>query len=406
MKRLTGIAIMLASLFVLFDSSGRAAAAICKNGVPCVNSNDIINGQVANVDLADNAVNSAKVQDGTISGTDIQDSSVGSADLATGAVGSTQISDGSVSSTDVGFNFAGSTSKGGPATDLSCTACVSKSELDATVFPAQRIVVATGGGDYTSISAALAAITPSAVNPYVIEVMPGTYTENVSMKSYVHLRGAGREVTTVQAASSTLDVILLNSLTNVAISGFTLTGGREGIRTFGSSSVTITGNRVTANQTMGIGTWGGSTSVTISDNIASGNSWHGIHSNSSAPLITGNTVSNNVINGINNEVSGNPTVIGNTITGNGNVGVSNISSSPIISGNTITGNTDSGIANFSSSSPTITNNKITDHTAFDIRIDPSSSANISFNIYDDISDNGGGVGQYNVHSSGAANPAP
>jgi parallel beta-helix repeat protein len=277
--------------------------------------------------------------------------------------------------------------------------------LDATVFPAQRIVVATSGGDYTSISAALAAITPSAVNPYVIEVMPGTYTDNVTMKSYVHLRGAGREVTTVQSTSSTLDVISIATLTNVAISGLTVTGGRDGIKTTNSSSVTITGNRVTTNQNMGISTTA-STSVTINDNIVSGNVWHGIHSNTSAPLITGNTVSNNVINGVNNEVSGNPTVIGNAITGNGNVGVNNISSSPIISGNTITGNTDSGIANFSSSSPTITNNKITDHTGFDIRIDASSSANISFNIYDDISDNGGGVGQYNVHSSGAANPAP
>lgn len=57
-------------------------------------------------------ITSAHIQDGTVTGTDIQDGSIGSV--------------------DVNFNYAGSTSKGGPATDIACTGCVSQSELNFT----------------------------------------------------------------------------------------------------------------------------------------------------------------------------------------------------------------------------------------------------------------------------------
>ncbi len=45
-------------------------------------------------------------------------------------VTSTDILDGTITSADVGFNYAGSTSKGGSATNLTCSGCVSQSELD------------------------------------------------------------------------------------------------------------------------------------------------------------------------------------------------------------------------------------------------------------------------------------
>ncbi|MDD5434613.1 MAG: hypothetical protein PH343_04215, partial [Nitrospira sp.] len=60
---------------------------------------------------------------GGIGTAQIADGAVTSAKIAAGAVGSSQISDGSVASADVGFNYAGSTSKGGPASDLSCVGC-------------------------------------------------------------------------------------------------------------------------------------------------------------------------------------------------------------------------------------------------------------------------------------------
>jgi hypothetical protein len=50
--------------------------------------------------------------------------------VANNVVTSTMIQNGAVLSEDVNFNYAGSTSKGGPATDLVCTGCVSQSELN------------------------------------------------------------------------------------------------------------------------------------------------------------------------------------------------------------------------------------------------------------------------------------
>ena len=49
---------------------------------------------------------------------------------------------------------------------------------------AQRVVVALSGGDFTSISDALNSISPDENNPYVIDVMPGTYTES----SYINIK--------------------------------------------------------------------------------------------------------------------------------------------------------------------------------------------------------------------------
>ena len=47
----------------------------------------------------------------------------------TGCLGAGALADGGVSSAKVGFNYAGSQSKGGPASDLACTGCVSVKEL-------------------------------------------------------------------------------------------------------------------------------------------------------------------------------------------------------------------------------------------------------------------------------------
>lgn len=65
---------------------------------------------------------------------------------------------------------------------------------------ANRIIVAKSGGDYTSVAAALASISDAAVdNPYLVQVMPGEYTETalVEVKEYVHLQGSGPNATIV-----------------------------------------------------------------------------------------------------------------------------------------------------------------------------------------------------------------
>ncbi len=337
------------------------------------------------------------------------------------------------------------------AADLDCTACVSVGELDFALpgKPAHVVIVATGGGDYTSVSDALAAIAPSAADPYLIKIMPGTYIDNITLKSYVHLKGAGREVTTIQSAAPNQSVIVLNTLTNVAVSGLTITGGffgiansassptvlnnaltgnmfgmtnqnnaspvisgnivsnntNEGIDNFDHSSPTIRGNIITGN---GRGILNSvDTAPTLVGNTISGNNGAGVRNVSSAPHLNGNLISGNATEGISSQ-GGAPTIISNTISGNGGKGITNeIGSSPNIIGNTITDNGEEGVFNLSSSPIMIAHNRITGNGAAeaDIFVHPISAPNISFNIYDDI-DGNTGVGLFNVKSDGTAAPAP
>lgn len=272
--------------------------------------------------------------------------------------------------------------------------------------PARRVVVAAGGGDYTGIQAALDAITPTAANPYVIDVMPGTYVENITLKDYVHLRGAGREVTIIRSPSTSYDVITLFHHTHVAVSGLTITGGGFGIYNE-ESSPTISGNTIAGNSSDGIFN-NYAPSATITGNTITGNGYYGISNVRSSPAIQGNTIEGNTAAGIWIYSFSRAVIEGNTITANGFEGILNESAEPTISGNTIARNGRNGILVSGSPSPVITHNRITDNggTAYtDIRVDAASSPNISFNVYDDIAGITG-VGLYNVKSDGSPAPAP
>ena len=64
-------------------------------------------------------------------------------------------------------------------------------------------VVAKSGGDFTTITAALNSITTASdTNRYLIKVAPGVYTEQVTMKEFVDIEGAGELTTKITFTGS------------------------------------------------------------------------------------------------------------------------------------------------------------------------------------------------------------
>src|SRR3989337_1964246 len=96
-KLMTGLTVLFfLSVFLPGQSEG---GAICGT-TPCIDSADIINGQVTGADISssvvvpgsrivDGSVTGVDIQDGSLTGTDIQDGSIGGADIAAGSVGTT-----------------------------------------------------------------------------------------------------------------------------------------------------------------------------------------------------------------------------------------------------------------------------------------------------------------------------
>ncbi len=102
---------------------------------------------------------------------------------------------------------------------------------------ARTLVVAASGGDFTSVQAAVASITDaSATNPYLIWLAPGVYAETVTLKPYVHLQGAGRDVTVLQGSitddnGSPVDKATLILDSNTSVRDLTVTNVGSGGQT-------------------------------------------------------------------------------------------------------------------------------------------------------------------------------
>jgi len=247
-------AILFCMTLGLKDAMAAAASDVaCK--APCINSFEIEDGQITATDIANNAVTNAKIADGAVTTTKITD----------GSVTNTKIGDGSV--TDAKITGPISTSKLNIGTTTG-TVAAGDHNHDASYQKkyANVIVVAKSGGDFTSIQAAIDSINPTADNPYLIRVMPGTYTERITLKSHIHLKGAGIDFSTISATSPLTDTVAyISTLTNITISGFTIAGGDIGIRVTSGTSITINDNKLKDN---GAGVYiDGYSSVNVSRNF-------------------------------------------------------------------------------------------------------------------------------------------
>ena len=87
---------------------------------------------------------------------------------------------------------------------------------------ANVIVVAQSGGNFNSISAALASISNASIsNPYIISVMPGIYQDQFTTMAYVSITGSGKEVTKVTSSIDSQGTIAIGS-NNSPIEGLTI----------------------------------------------------------------------------------------------------------------------------------------------------------------------------------------
>jgi len=159
------------------------------------------------------------------------------------------------------------------------------------------VVAADGSGNFTSIGAALDAIAPNASNPYVIDVMPGRYTGSVKMKSHVHLRGSGPDVTVLDGATLAT-VIQLVDVRDATISGVTIQHGLPaGIFIARSRNVAIKDCKLANNSRHGMvatETW----FSRLSDCIVSSNGSIGVYARASGVDLENNEVRENGADGV------------------------------------------------------------------------------------------------------------
>jgi len=214
---------------------------------------------------------------------------------------------------------------------------------------AKRLVVSKAPGGYQTIQEAINAV--PAGEAFVIDVLPGVYVENVVMKSNLHLRGAGREVTVIQAAVPDQPTVLINALESVAITGLAIIGGTPGIDII-ASAPTIDQSAITKNAGHGIRNTQGAGPI-ITQNAVTANKGSGIRNEASSPIIFENIIAANTENGVHNISGSNATMLDNALNQNGQNGVHNVASNPTIGSSLVKGNTANGIRNESGSDPTI-----------------------------------------------------
>ena len=97
--------------------------------------------------------------------------------------------------------------------------------------PANLVIAAKSGGDFTTVQAAIDSITDaSAGNPYTVLVAPGVYTESVVMQPYVSLVGVSQGSAILTAPGGSFPQATVTTAASAELSGLTIrnTGANPG----------------------------------------------------------------------------------------------------------------------------------------------------------------------------------
>ncbi|MBC8228746.1 right-handed parallel beta-helix repeat-containing protein [bacterium] len=111
----------------------------------------------------------------------------------------------------------------------------------------------------------------------IVQALPGTYTENINLRSDLILLGSGIENTTITAASG--NIVTANNVHNVSFSGFTIDGqgsADNGIVCSGTTSEMEISNNIITDATTGFQCLD-SVEVSIEENTIYQNITHGIY---------------------------------------------------------------------------------------------------------------------------------
>jgi hypothetical protein len=165
-------------------------------------------------------------------------------------------------------------------------------------------VVAKSGGDYTTVSAALASITDAgAANRYLVKVMPGVYSEQVTMKAYVDIEGSGELTTKISytgSGSPNTGTVFGASDAELRFLSVENTGGASCAIAIYNSGASVRLTHVTASASGGsvtnrtvLNNTGSPvmTNVTISASGGTGGNNSGVENQYASPVMTNVTVS-------------------------------------------------------------------------------------------------------------------
>lgn len=203
-------------------------------GPNTVDSAAIIDGQVKTVDIDALAVTTGKIADGAITTGKLADWSVDSSKIIDFSVTDTKISSNAVTTSKIQDGAVTNAKISGPVD-------AEKIKQYTNVYTVAK-GVQEGNGTYSTIQSAIDAAT-AAGGVYLIKVMPGQYTEDVSISGAdIYLQGSGSETTEIRPATTNGPAITIsNSWGYISSLSFGGNGNSKGI-SITDSEITIKDN--------------------------------------------------------------------------------------------------------------------------------------------------------------------